>query len=654
MNPGPLHLHPVAQARWRASALLLTLALSVAAAAWAVQRARERYLDEHQLADDIQLHFELTTRRLGDLETVLPSDWLPVEPSPRDGRWGDALRLADPNQPGRVLLLATLPVEAPRSARDALFVTLGELFTKEQLRHLTPRHQSRRRAGAWLVVQYILTEQRGIDLYQHQLTLFTQDGQSWRLLALTGPLTRGGFRPEQTFADLKLLEEIARQSIDHSLREATADDWRAAGLLVDEQAPTPPDGTLALVARARSETLLLVQTTAPELRLLRLRGQPWLPAEHPRAQELAPRELLARQARLLLSRAPTRDEQWNVQFKTKAGLAWEEAGLRLREARAAERDGGLERRLSCVRAGTSTTAFLLDSVAELTSREADEAAQQWRQTMRDWLAQQRWHVPQTGADLAAQLERGQALAEHFVLAGTQGSGAATEQPRWYLMWRATRPLGLQVERMTHDGAGGLAGRAMALASFSRGELRQTISVERHWTADAAGERFSQLSERRHNGSEGVDQQQLQLEAGVLLARQGEQAAWEADAPAGLVWPMAEDDWPVAYLAQQPGPAVVWFVGMDAPPLPHVVSWRAHAGPDAEGAAWELRVQPLLGVVGERVLLDADGHLLRLEGYDRQSDPMGETDFTLARVRPEAALAVHAQAAQQAQHWLDRK
>lgn len=119
------------------------------------------------------------------------------------------------------------------------------------------------------------------------------------------------------------------------------------------------------------------------------------------------------------------------------------------------------------------------------------------------------------------------------------------------------------------------------------------------------------------------------------------------APPALIPPMAEDVWPRHLVTDTaPGASIVWILAGRGMPAPFWVEREATptkpdkpatgASPDAPHAA-VLLVRPLMSLEADRLILDADGRVVRVEGYRRADSPMGPSTINVRRTDREGLI-----------------
>jgi hypothetical protein len=273
------------------------------------------------------------------------------------------------------------------------------------------------------------------------------------------------------------------------------------------------------------------------------------------------------------------------------------------------------RDLFYIRTGEPGLALLVEVLQE-DGVEDDSAA--WAARIAAWaVGQIEPGVPRRRyGDIDSARKRGEELAaawrEHLGDAFAPGLGA-------YVIERASRPFGFQLEQVTVQGH--LArGRSLVVLLAN-----PYVEIQHRWEVRPRGPGFSMLSHQ--HGAGPVTASSLQLDRGVLSMSATEEQ-WSMAVPAGYIWPVAQDRWPIRSMKALEGrPALVWVSPYRQKPSPY---WL-EPGEAAEGEAGEVRMRPLLAMESDRLVLGDQGQVVSLLGWDRSASAAGATPVTMKEI-----------------------
>jgi|GEM_PF-6073596 len=639
--------------RFRAIPRLVVITLIFAsvlgAAAYFSSGSRRQYLTDADLTREVNLPIQMSPTRLGDLEIQTPNNWPTLESDERFSGFVQVKRLADPVRLGREMLIGALPLEPPQSGRRAIAVAMRLLVEREELRSREIHYNTTQQLGLWHLEQIILTTRRREDLYQHAITVFSEDAKQWWVVAVTGPVTRVGYSVDQVLIDFKLLELMASSAVNHQMRDAEPQDFRAAGFVgATEPVRLPPYiRSRVYVNKPDGQPICLIDTKSRKLSIAHVRSVPRLDGVD--SDRLTPYELMLSYYRQVMDEKPDEQLAWSETVDVRdidhQMVNMERVGLTLMGGKTSSGtyDYSLIRRLVHVTSPDAASSMLFESIDEPVSFESDDDS--WTDTVLATLAQLLSKGDEPALSIADALAQGKELADTVARDSAAGLESGIE---YFDLQLGTQPWGTQIETVSRAEDGGLSGRTLILVELQD----RTVRVERRWTADYAADKFEVASQSGVLGEEEKSSYRLSLADRQLTLLREKGEPWLAAAPEAFVWPMSEECWPAEQLGQLEGRTVIiWIGGSSQPPHPYWVRVeRADSGLNL--GHWRIGIRPMMAMDNEWLWMDQAGCLLTYEGVSISLRHTGSVTLISRKTSKQKILQAYPQWKQQVEGWLN--
>lgn len=544
--------------------------------------------------------------RVGDLTVAAPQTWTGVELTSIPDELSAISELADPEIPGRRLVIATMSSRKLTSLSQRLGQAIMTMLGDELSQRLTGVRNGRFRLGAFNGQFLVGDHAQSSDSAVHTVCVLTEDARRYWLVYLKSPLeSRARLR------DNKLMIDICRSAVSSFLRDAGSEDLAAAEVSFD--IPAAMRARVETQGKSGQSVFLLPDSSALPTLVMRVRGTVDPGVDDPE-DPLSPAMMLASLHGASITR---RGGQFEV-------VAEEIAGLSVWRARATIGTATqLEEHVCFVRLGSGRGMMIELSRESFPLAHPHTEPSIWFTKVINAAAAAA-DPPPVNVDVL--IERGRKIAsrmrEHYM---------EEERPGAYVLIREHDQIiaaGAYDTLPDVDDEENLPIRGRSMHRTNYG-----VHLEMNWRANENATAFRRVQHITQSDSQRAESQtlvqSLELVDGELachdVSESGRVTKWRRSVPDGYLPPMVGDTWPVDLLNDADAfPAIVWQQGLDQPPWPVLVELEPTALPVAGDSVTSdtvelpkrlvrLMVRPIMQLDSEQWVFDEKGEMIRSVG-----------------------------------------